>query len=173
MRQDADAAAPGRVQLPAPRPLQDLGALVLGDDALDLQQQIVLRPLAQRAVQEHQLDAAMLQLVHEQRLVGIAPRQAVGRMHVQAIDGPRRGLVAQPLQGGAHQGAAAVALVEEAQFLVQRQPLLSHAPAQGLHLTVDRVLVRLPLRGHARVDGGAENAKICGLHQEPPGQSAR
>src|SRR6516162_5680202 len=51
VRQDADAAAPGRVQLAAPRALQDLGALVLGDDALDLQQQVVLRPLAERAVQ--------------------------------------------------------------------------------------------------------------------------
>ena len=46
-------------------PLQDLGPLILGDHPLDLEQQVILRRLAQRAVEEHDLDAGTPELVDE------------------------------------------------------------------------------------------------------------
>src|SRR4051794_6882546 len=46
LAEDADRAIAGRVQLPAAAPLQDLGPLVLGDHPLHLEQQSLLRVLA-------------------------------------------------------------------------------------------------------------------------------
>src|SRR3954465_6214085 len=51
-RQHADRALSCGVALAAPAALQDLGPLVLGHHALDLQQQIVLRREADRPIEE-------------------------------------------------------------------------------------------------------------------------
>jgi hypothetical protein len=149
------------------------GPLVLRDNALNLQEQVVLGPSAERTIQKHQLDPAVLQLVHEQRLVSVAPGQAIRRVDVEPLDGAGGRLVAQALKSRAHQGAATVAVVEEAQLLVQRQPLFRHPRSQRLHLASDGVLLSLPLRGHARVNRCARQPIIRGLHDEPPGPSAR
>jgi hypothetical protein len=108
------------VQLAAAAALQDLGALIFRDDALDLEQQVVLGRAPQRAVEEDQLDAAPPQLVDEENLIGVAARQAVGGVDVEPIDCPLDGRIAQPLQRRADEGAAAAPLVEEAQFVLQR-----------------------------------------------------
>ena len=100
--------------LAAPAALDDLGPLVLGDHALDLQQQVVLRRPAERAVEEDHLDAGALELVEQQDLIAEAPRQPVGRMDVEALEIARGDRIAQPLQGRAQQDGAAVAVVDEA-----------------------------------------------------------
>jgi len=113
---------------------------------LHLEEQIVFGTFAERPVQEHQLDAAVLQLIHEQRLIGITSRQAIRRMDIEPIDGAGGGLVAQALQRRANQRAAAVAIVDEAQLFVQRQPFFAHARTQRLDLAGDGVLLSLFLR---------------------------
>ena len=100
--------------LAAPAALQDLGPLVLGHHALDLQQQVVLRREADRPVEEDDLDPGAAELVDQQHLVGVAARQPVGRVDVDAIERARGDRVAQPLEGRADQRGAAVALVDEA-----------------------------------------------------------
>jgi hypothetical protein len=57
--------------------LQNLGAFVLGHHALDLEQQIVLRRIADGPVQKNDVDAGAAQFVDKQRLMGVAPRQAI------------------------------------------------------------------------------------------------
>ncbi|WP_451978956.1 hypothetical protein [Azospirillum endophyticum] len=52
---------------------QDLGALTLGDHALPLEPQIVLRGLAEPPVEEDRLDVGPLHFVNEQPLKGVAP----------------------------------------------------------------------------------------------------
>src|SRR3712207_5972272 len=52
-----------------PTPLQDLGALVFGDDALDLEQEVVLRAGADGAVQEGDLDASAPELLQDRKSV--------------------------------------------------------------------------------------------------------
>lgn len=51
------------MQLTAATTLQDLGTLVLGDHALDLQQQVFLGGMADVAVEEDDLDTTTLQLI--------------------------------------------------------------------------------------------------------------
>ena len=73
---------------PAPRPLKNLGPLVFGNDALNLQQELVLRRIADRPVQEHDLGPAAAKLLDQEHLVSMASRQPVRRMHVNALDSP-------------------------------------------------------------------------------------
>src|SRR5215212_9263193 len=113
-RQHADRALARGVALAAPAALQDLGPLVLGHHALDLQQQIVLRREADRSIEEDDLDPSPVELVDQQHLIGVAPRQSVGGVDVQAIEVAGRHGITQTLERGPHQGGSAVAVVGKA-----------------------------------------------------------
>jgi hypothetical protein len=65
------------VLLATPTPLHDLGPLVLRNNALHLEQQVVLRALPQRPVQEDHLDTGAAPLIDQENLIVIAG-QAIG-----------------------------------------------------------------------------------------------
>ncbi len=139
--------------LTAPGALQDLGAFVLGDHALHLQQQIVLRGMPQLAVQEDDIDAYALQLVYEQHLVGVLARQPIRRVHVEAIHPSRCRHIAQLLEGRAHEGRPAVALINERKLVGELGPIGGDALAQGGELTGDRAGAHLVFARHPGVGG--------------------
>src|SRR4051794_41661286 len=64
--------------------LQDLGALVLSNDTLDLKQQVVLGGAADRTVEEDDLCAGPAQLLNQEHLMGIAAGEAGRSMHIKA-----------------------------------------------------------------------------------------
>ena len=64
--------------LASPRSFRDLGSFVLGDHALELDQQLVFGCLGPRALDEADLGAGPGELVDEQRLVGVLSGEAVG-----------------------------------------------------------------------------------------------
>ena len=73
----AEVVAVARLlQLAAAEALAQHGALVLGDGALDLQQQLVVGVVRDRMLQEYHLAAGAAELLEQQDLVGVAPRQA-------------------------------------------------------------------------------------------------
>jgi hypothetical protein len=83
---------------------------------LQLQQQGVLRRLADRPVEEHHLGTGTRELLEQHRLVRVRAGQAIGRVHVDDVDGRHRGEIAQALQRGPDEARSAVAVVEEAQL---------------------------------------------------------
>jgi hypothetical protein len=145
----------GGVPLTASAALQNLGALVFGHHALHLQQKVVLRREADRAVEEHDLDPGAAKLVDQQHLVGITAGKAVGRMHVNTVVVTGGDSVAQTLEGGSHQGGAAVAFVAEMFIGHQRQAVLGEAGLQGRDLAVDGAVGDLLLGGDAGINGSA------------------
>src|SRR5215212_10024394 len=154
-RQHADRALARGVALAAPAALQDLGPLVLGHHALDLQQQIVLRREADRPIEEDDLDPSPVELVDQQHLISVAPRQSVRGVDVQAIKVAGRYGIAQTLERGPHQGGSAVALVGKATLGRQGENVLSEAGLQCRDLAVDGAAGRLLLGRDAGVDGDA------------------
>ena len=83
------------MQLPAPATLSDLRTLVLGDHPLELAQQLILRrarPLG--LLGEDDLDPAARELLEQQHLVGVAPRQPVGRVAEHHLEAPLERAVA-------------------------------------------------------------------------------
>jgi hypothetical protein len=116
--QCTDCARARSMQTTPPNPLQYLAALVLGDDALNLQQQIVLRRVADRAVEEYDPRPAAVKLLDQQDLMGVLACQPVWRQHIDALD----------IAGG-HRVAQ----------LLQRQPLKIAAAATIIHVAVMRL----------------------------------
>src|SRR3954449_4500026 len=95
--QRADCSRKSGIAPPTPAALQDAGALVLGNDALNLKQEIVFGCPTERAIEEHVLHAGPAELLNEQHLISIAPRQPVGRVHVDPVDLARGHGIAQSL----------------------------------------------------------------------------
>src|SRR3954462_13425351 len=95
--------------------LEDLSPLVLGDHALDLEQQVLGGVMAEGVAQEDDLDAAMGELFEDQDLIGILARESVRVEDVEAVDRPGGGLVAEPLQPRTGQQGPADPVVDEAQ----------------------------------------------------------
>lgn len=69
--QSADGPGARCVAAPAAASLEDLGPLILGDHALNLEQQIILGRTANRTIQEYDLHTGTTELVDQQRLMGI------------------------------------------------------------------------------------------------------
>ena len=141
--------------------LDDLRPLVLRDHPLHLQQEVVLGGAADRVVEEDHLGADAAKLLDEQDLVGVAPREAIRGVDVEAPHQAHGDRVAQPLQRGAHEARPAVPLVD-AGVLRQRAVALGGDPlAQRRDLAGDRVVARLLVRRHARIEGDAAANHAC------------
>src|SRR5262249_51466145 len=136
--QDADRPAEGGVLLAAAAPLHDLGALVLGDHALDLDQEVPRRIIAVGVAQEDDLDAAAGGRLEDQDLIGIFAGEPIRVLDVEAVEGPGGGLVAEPLQGRAEEQGPADAVVDEPQLRLAARPVLADAPVERLELARDR-----------------------------------
>ena len=107
---------------------------------MNLQQQVVLGALAEGAIEEDDLHPGIREFLHEQELVGIVAGQAIGIEDVQAVDGAGGRLVAQALQGRSQQRAATVAVIAEAQFVVDRVAVAGGALRDRLQLAGDGAL---------------------------------
>ena len=157
----AHRARLGPVALAPAAALEDLRALVLGDHPLHLQQEVVLRGLPERPVQEDHVHAGAPELIHQQHLIGVFAGQAVGRVDVEPVQPAGGGPVPQPLQRGPDQGGAAVALVEVLVLGQQQQAVRGGLGAHGDDLAGDGVRGDLLLGGDPRVQGGPWLAHAC------------
>ncbi len=124
---------------------QDLGPLVLGDHALDLEQEIVLGAGADGAVHEDDLGAGPPELLDEEDLIGVAPGQTVRCKDKDLIEHAGGHGIPQPFQSWPQERGAAVAFVDEliagicrqasaGDPLAQRRKLAGHGVAAGLLL---------------------------------------
>ena len=74
------------LQFAAAEPLRQHRTLILGNGALDLQQELVVGVVGDRVVQEHHLAVRAAELLEQQDLVGILARQPVRAEHRHGID---------------------------------------------------------------------------------------
>ena len=140
------------MELAAPGPLEDLGALVLGEHTLELEQQPVFRRLGAGRLDEQNLDAGAAELLDQQHLMDVLPAQPVRRINQDRLDRSFGRQIADPLQPGADQLRAAEAVILD-------DPLVRHAVVAGpgeldqrRRLARDRLLLPLPVAGNPGVD---------------------
>jgi hypothetical protein len=93
--------------------LDNLGALILGNDPLDLEQQLVLRRLRWGVIQEDDAHPRASEFVEEQYLMHILAGQAVRAVDIEDLNSTQRCQVPYPFERGANQGRAAVAVIHE------------------------------------------------------------
>lgn len=98
----------------APATLQDLGPLILGNHTLDLEQKIILRCAADRAVQENDFRTCTTKFVDQKHLMGITACQPIRGMDINALDMAAGNCVPQPLQGRTRQDRTTVAFIHVA-----------------------------------------------------------
>jgi hypothetical protein len=141
------------VQLPAPGALPDLRPFVLRDHPLKLAQQLVLgRAGALALAGENDLDAGALELLQQQHLIGVAAREPVRAMAEHDLKATLGGTVAQALERRPQQRRAGEAFVQELELDRDDQAAILRELTQPGDLALDRALLALALRGHARVD---------------------
>jgi hypothetical protein len=63
--------------LAPPTPLHDFGSLIFGDDALDLEQEIIFRALAKWAIQKGDFNTSPAPFIEKEYLVGVIACQSV------------------------------------------------------------------------------------------------
>ena len=158
--QNADRTPTRRVAFATSTAFHDLCPLVFGDHALHLEQQVFLRARPNHAIQEYQFHPAALEFLHQQHLPGVFAGQTIRRVNVQPLEPACPGGVAQPLQRRANQRAAGVAVVNEAEFLIDRQAIGPHTLPQVGNLTVDRPLLGLLVRRDPSIDRGANRSRF-------------
>src|SRR5271169_2517055 len=112
-----------------PATLQDLGAFIFGDHALHLQQKIILRRAADRAVQESDFSASATKLVDQKNLMGVTARQPIRSMDINAFDMAARDRVPQPLQRRTRQDRTAVAFILVAVIRLEQETIGDNALA--------------------------------------------
>jgi hypothetical protein len=148
----------GLLQLAAAEPLAQQRALVLGDRPLDLQQELVAGVVGDGAVEEPDGATGAAELLQEQDLVGVAPRQAIGGEHGEDLDFAVAHGIAQGVEPRAVETGAAVALVPEHVAVVQVMTLRHGPGAQGGELAVDGLLALLALSRDPGIDSGTHGA---------------
>ena len=153
-----ELAGAGLLQLAAAEPLAQQRALVLGDGALDLQQELVAGVVRDGAAEERDRAAGAAELLQEQDLVGVLAGQAVGGEHGDDLDLAVAHGVAQRVQAGPVEARAAVALVAEHVPVAQLVALGLGPGAQGGELAVDGLLALLALGRDPGIGGGAHGA---------------
>src|SRR5262245_38179455 len=143
---------PRGVALATSMALDDLGALILSNHPLHLQEQVIFWALPQGPVEEHDLHPGASELIDQEYLIGIFARQAIWRVHIKPIHTARRHYVAQALQRWAHQGGPTIPFIEKLHRLGHRQPLGGQALAQGRHLAGDSLGLGLLLGRDTCID---------------------
>jgi hypothetical protein len=113
------------------------GALIRSHRAADLEEELIVRVLAHRAVQELDPTAMLLECFEEENLADIVPGEAVWVGHQDFLELGRRDMVAQSIQTGPVEGVAAVAVVAEEVGLRQVPPLGGEVGAQALDLLIN------------------------------------
>jgi len=145
---DDHCALTGPVELAPPCAFGDLGALVLGDDTLNLHQQLALGTLSRHLIQEDHVTPKVLELVHQDHLMGVAPGEAIWRVDVDHVDRSFCSQVPQAVEARPVEVRAAAAVVEQNVLVVEHVVVLSHPGTQVSQLRLDRRLLLLSVRGH-------------------------
>ena len=149
------------VEPAAPRALGDERALVLGHRPADLQEQLVLGIVGERTVGELDLAAVTLQLLQEQHLMDVVPRQPIRVGDEDAIELGQGGEVAEPVEAGPPQRGPGVAVVAEDVIFRERPLAVSGDASQPVELLVDGLGLGLALGRDSDVDRDS--------HRPPPG----
>jgi hypothetical protein len=99
------------LQLAATEAFSQDGALIFGDRALDLEQELIVGIVGNGMVQEHDGAPDPAELLQQENLIGILASQAVGAQHANDFHGTIACGIAQAVQSRPIQAGAAEPLV--------------------------------------------------------------
>ena len=119
---------------------------------MNLEKEIVLGRAADGAVQENDLGTGPTELIDQQRLMGVAASKPIRGVDVDAVDLATGNGIPQPFQRRAKQDRAGVAFIQVAVIRLELEAIGGDALLQRRDLAGDRIVARLSLTRHARVE---------------------
>ena len=136
----------------SPHPFGDQGPLILGDRPADLEQELVVRVLGHRPVEELDAAAVLLQLLEEEHLMDIVSRQPIRIGDEDRVERGHGRPIAEPVEAGPLERGAAVAVVTEDVPLGQWPALGLEMRPQPVDLLVDGLCLGLSLGRDTHID---------------------
>src|SRR5215469_1768857 len=149
---DAHFPRLGTVSLATPRALQDLGAFVFRNHALELNQELIFRAVAWWRLHEQGFDSLAGELFDQQNLVSILSAQSIGRVREHNLDLSFGGEIAHAFQTWALQCGSAIAFIFEDPLFGYLQLVVLGELDQRRRLACDCVLLALLLRRNPSID---------------------
>src|SRR5215469_7854655 len=140
------------MSLATTRALQDLGAFVFRNHALEMNQELIFRAVALWRLHEQGFDSMAGELFDQQNLVSILSAQSVRRVREHHLDLSFGGEIAHAFQTRALQRRSAIAFIFEDPLLGHLQLVVLGELDQRRRLACDRVLLALLLRRDPCVD---------------------
>jgi hypothetical protein len=153
------------VQAAATHPFCDKHALVLSDRTANLQQELVVRILAHRAIEKLDVAARPFELLQQEHLVDIVACQTVGCGEDDLVTLRGRDRIAQGIQSRSAQRGAAHTVVAKDPLLVHISSVVGAPRPQARELLVTGLLLGLSLSRHPHIEGRAPR-----VHPVPPGR---
>src|SRR5262249_51734368 len=154
-------AAPGFLKAPTARAFDNLGTFVFGDHPLHLCQEFALRSVAEGILEEDHWRVELLELLHQQPLIGVFAREPIRIENDDGIEFATPGAVAQSIERRAVDPRATKTIVEKFMLWQQAPSLLLHVLFEQLDLGGNRALQFLIESRDSGVDRY--------LHFAPPG----
>ena len=148
------------------RALQDLRPLILGDHALELNQQLILGARTLGRLHKQRFHPLTRELLDQQDLVGVFAAQSIRRIDERRLNLTLCHEIPNPLKTRALEARAAIAFVFEDPFPRDFESVALGELDQRHSLARNRVFLALLLRGDSRVDRRH-------LHERPPCSRAR
>src|SRR4051794_23344766 len=143
-------AGAGLLELAAAEPLAEHRPLVLGDRPLDLEQELVVRVVGDRPLDELDGAGGLAELLQEEDLVGVAAGEPVGAIDAEDVELALAGGVAEAVQRGAVEPRARIALTNVDVTVLEFMAAGGRPAAEGGEPAVDGLLTPLP---HGRDPG--------------------
>ena len=147
-------------ETPPPHPLGDERPFILSDGTANLQEQLVVRVLAHRPIQELDLTPRPLELIDQDYLMHVVARQAIGRGDHEAIKFTRPHHIAQTVKGRAFEVSPTVTIVTKDAILAEGPALLVNILAKTVQLLLDGLHLDLRAGRHPDIH--------CYTHGIPP-----
>ena len=115
-------------------------------------------------LEECHLATGAAELLKKQNLIGVLASQAIGAQHGHEVDGSVAHGIAQGVEPGAVEAAAAVSFVPEDMLVANGVTAGERPAAQCGELAVDGLVALLPFGGDAGVEGGSHGklTLVCG-----------
>jgi hypothetical protein len=129
---------------------QELSALILGNDPLDLDEQLIFWRLPHGSIEKDHLHAGLPQLVQNHRLMRLLAGQPIRTMDIEAIQTSGCRHIPQPLQRWAHEAGSTVALIPKRPHLVPGDTIGRDTSLQIRELTGDCLGLGLVARQETR-----------------------
>jgi hypothetical protein len=144
---------PGFCQTSAPGAFGNLGALVLRDYPLHLDQEFALRTIPERMLEKEQLRVQLLALLEQAPWMRIMTGQPIRRYDHHGVERAAPGRGAQTVEGRAIEPGAAEAIIAIRMLWQQGPPVVLHVVRERAPWTLDGPFVLLLTGRDARIEG--------------------